>query len=246
MNQFATMPLAIYELKKKNSKFYEFLKNLDEELKPFKLSLEILLFMPIQRLPRYLALLSSLKGFTSSAHHSVHNYLEEDDHGHIAVGGVIKQFKEIITELKMTTNQQEHDRIKKVLTILGSIEKGEGFMKKDRKYLYEGTLQPTHVPIPSPKKGKSKISIPYFFLFDDILLHCTIKKRIEVSTIKKFDLEDSAELGDILDVHTGTSEYSVVITWKSNQTWTLDAPSRKQRDMWIDKFNEALKQLRHK
>jgi len=177
INKFATILLAIDDFRKQRLNFDGLLKNVEEELKKEKLNLEVLLQMPLSRLSRYLSLLSAIKCHTPISHPS-----------HSLLSVVTLGLTEVIAELKMSINVAEHERIKKMMDVFGSIEGGEGLMKKDRKYLYEGTLElvkQSHTNSTEKKITKKKNRTPYFFLFNDIFLYCTIKKKIDPSVMSK-------------------------------------------------------------
>jgi len=119
MNNFSTIVIAIDEYRRKYPKFNQLLLNFESNLYKTRLNLETILLMPLHRLPRYFALLTSLKNLTPTTHPDS-----------ASLSNLLKIFTGLFNELSLTMNQAENERINKLLSILSSIEGGEGYMAK--------------------------------------------------------------------------------------------------------------------
>jgi len=224
MNNFSTIVLTIDEYRRKYPKFNELLLNFESNLHKIRFNLETILLMPLHRLPRYFALLSALKTITPTTHPEYNTFTN-----------ILKILTGLFTELSMTINQTENDRIHKLLSILSSIEGGEGYMTKNRKFLYEGQLD-----LHFNKEGKKKRN-RYFFLFSDVLLQCKVKHA--QNTAKKFVLQLAINLHEIMYITKPiNNNNSISITWKTPETgdWELVARNQKHRDLWYDRIQACL------
>jgi hypothetical protein len=126
-----------------------------------------ILIQPIQRIPRYLLLLSDLLKHTDTQHLD-HNSLQE-------AGEFVKHKLEDINESK-----RAHENREKLKSIQASLtgEVVKNIVHPGRKFMKEGLL------MERVKKDKKDVKERYIFLFSDMILHT--KKKKNQYEFKKF------------------------------------------------------------
>jgi len=184
--------------------------------------------MPVQRLPRYVLLLSELLKNTPQSHP-----------GYKALTEALRKVKEIadfVNEAK-----REAENMQQVLSIQDSLS-GKRFMpiiEAHRRFDSKGTI----IYYSSRKNFKPK-NLQYF-LFNDLLVLCwpplTILKG--KTPLTKFRVKEMAHLFQCeLEDYPDTSTLRDVITLKATEDYLLGFTSRKEKEEWFMKYQALRKE----
>jgi len=223
INGFSNAMVTISKCKDKNSDFANFLENATKN-STNKLDLHSYLIMPVQRLPRYVLLLTELLKHTPTSHPGHHTLTE--------ALGKVKEVADFVNEAKRSAeNAQE------VLAIQESLS-GDRFapiMAPHRKFETKGTVtyyQATKSFRPKPLQ---------YFLFNDLIVLCWPAVTLLGKTLSNYKVVDiiklyKCEIEDIQDRPLFTN----AIVFKASEEYTLGFESSAEKEKWVSTFN-ALK-----
>ena len=153
------------EILLKNTKFARFCEDVRCSPVSRGLDLSSLLILPIQRIPRYELLLNEALKLTNENHPDYSNLVQ-----------AAKIIKAMAVSINLDVKQYEQK--KALLRIAKEIEgSSTNIFDQGRQLLYQGPLQ---FQVGS-YNGKNAHDLPMFFLFNDLLLHCTRRKRVHTS-----------------------------------------------------------------
>eukprot|EP01095_Lingulamoeba_sp_RSL-Kostka_P017853 TRINITY_DN9529_c0_g2_i1.p1 TRINITY_DN9529_c0_g2~~TRINITY_DN9529_c0_g2_i1.p1 ORF type:complete len:247 (+),score=57.52 TRINITY_DN9529_c0_g2_i1:3-743(+) len=210
--------------RKNNKKFASFLKKLEKDRSLKNLSLESFLIMPVQRVPRYVMLLTDLLKNTWNDH---------PDH---------EDLKQALAKMKETgdfinESKRDSESIMKLHDICSKIKnsKIQGLFSPSRRWIKQGDVQLIH-------KNKSKDVTLH--LFNDLILFVKSEKKDKLSVQGKMILQDLlvAEFDDHKKFHNvtkliGASDYN----HRRNRTEIyFNVPDPNTRTSWINEIDKAV------
>jgi len=227
VNGFSAAMITISKCKAKNTEFVAFLESAHESSSS-KLDLQSYLIMPVQRLPRYVLLLTELLKNTPPTHP-----------GYKALTEALKKVKEIadfVNEAK-----REAENMQQVLSIQDSLS-GKRFLpiiEAHRRFDSKGTI----IYYSSRKNFKPK-SLQYF-LFNDLLVLCwpplTILKG--KTQLTKFRVKEMAHLFQCeLEDYPDNATLRDVVILKATEDYLLGFNSRKEKEEWFMKYQALRKE----
>jgi len=138
-----------------------------EQYKINRLNVPSFLVMPVQRLPRYVLLLTDLKKYTTENHPDI-PFLTE----------LLPKLQATVSELNKGIDPQKEANMKKTIAVAEAIS-GEGvedIVRGERQFLMEGPLKQWSSV--SSKTGKEKSSHKgYCFLFNNLIVLCGLSGK---------------------------------------------------------------------
>ena len=186
-------------------------------------TLESLLIMPIQRIPRYRLLLEELRKKTP------------DDHvGYADLQGALQQVAEAASHINESIRRREdRERLSELveLFIAGSREALD-LLDTDvpRRLLREGELERV------TRRGKT---VFYFHLLNDLLLYSE-------KTVKGFKLHRRVELADrcsVKDRGNSDSEPFAILISSPQKSFVVCAHSQQEKDAWLSDLSGCIAKL---
>eukprot|EP01102_Stenamoeba_stenopodia_P002074 TRINITY_DN1183_c0_g1_i3.p1 TRINITY_DN1183_c0_g1~~TRINITY_DN1183_c0_g1_i3.p1 ORF type:complete len:972 (-),score=248.68 TRINITY_DN1183_c0_g1_i3:126-3041(-) len=233
-----------YFLPKRNVAFSNALQNFETSQKQAERpSLGNILIMPVQRIPRYVLLLTDLRKYTNQRHP---DYAE--------LGNVVDEIKLILETINDKMSGAETLALAKLIYAIEVLDGPEitTYLRPDSIYLREGVLSLKRISskqdkrasiretISSALKGKSRQTF-YWFLFDDVLMSFDQKRDDED---KPFEFIAAVSLNDVQSV--AEEEGCNFILLMENENWRLRACSVEEKQGWMADLRTAIQQLRKK
>lgn len=174
-----------------------------------------LLHAPFQRLDYYVGVFQSLDKETPAGH---------------ADGAALKQhvtsLVTLANEINTAINVAQVDDINKQSELILAIDGGEHLMLVERKLLKEGGMELRELA--SSTRDLVANHFYYFFLFNDILVCCSLKKNLGE---KQFQHHATIPLTDIQSI-SSNSDTHITIQFSSSESWVLENRKVKEKDSW--------------
>jgi len=169
INNFDVALQAFNDLCFKNKKFKDFCYEASRNPECNKLDLPSYFIMPVQRVPRYMLLITNLLQHTPESHQDF-----------IPLSSALEEFKNVA--ILLNEGKRKAEAISKVFVIYKSLENyPDNLILKGRIYIKEGTL------IELTKKGKRCV---YIYLFNNLMLLCKQITRHKYKFIKNIPLSN--------------------------------------------------------
>ncbi|KAH3759829.1 rho guanine nucleotide exchange factor 17 [Pelomyxa schiedti] len=196
------------------------------------LNLDSFLIMPIQRLPRYMLLISDLLKYTGNWH---------PDHA------LLKKAKDktgtVITAINTSIDQSLAENAHKLISLSASINGAEGMKSlivPNRKFLKEG---PVKVDV-KREKSTSRFNIlkksnHYLFLFNDVLVLVDKKKKSPQSDEKPYTLITQCNAPFVLFDLEKSESFKLRVNSEGVLHWTLEFKTAAARTEWEEAIRKA-------
>lgn len=223
----------ISERRKGSKNFKKFLEKTEFQPHTKFQSLDSLLILPVQRIPRYNMLLGEIIKHTKK---------DESDYEHLVSA------LDLIQKVAVTVNDhvKELEIRQKIIDIGNSIANSIDIIAPSRKYVTEGT-----VFLISNKHG---LCSRYVFLFNDLILFTSIKAQnddfdllhlIQGTSQHKYSFRSAVSFTNtpicwINDVEDGEIVQNAFQFVSPNKTWTLFFKTKEEKLQWMNHINKQL------
>lgn len=225
--------------REKNSKF-DFFISVSEKVE--ESTLESLMITPVQRIPRYLLLLQTLIK-------DVQNAKEANSACDYEVDSLVKamtQVKRVADDINLSFRRREQRE--KVAQIAARISKDasgllarEQLVTSSRYYVYEGPLFKRYS---KNSKHLSKYEKYYFYLFNDILMYCSMPSNVEKGKLK---VHNVLKLSSMTVHSDGEPDDKRRWAWEMHtdtKSFTVAAESQTEMAKWLELLRHYITQTK--
>jgi len=172
---------------------------------------------PAKRLSLYIHILQLLEKYTPSNHEDL-PLLQYN----------ISQLSELSVEINTSVNVSEVDNLSKQNELVSAIEGADHLTLSDRKLIKEGGMKV--VEIKNSSGSLEADQFYYFFLFNDILVCCSLKTRLS-ELAKQFEHKATIYLSEIKETNMPDDKH-INIFFITGETWVLQNRNSKDNTSW--------------
>lgn len=226
--------------REKNNKF-EFFLAVSEKVE--ESSLESLMITPVQRIPRYLLLLQTLIKDVEREKEANPNNSDYDVDSLIRAQAQVKKVADDIN-----TSFRRREQREKVAQIASRITKdGSGLLARDelvasyRYYVFEGPLYKRYS---KDSKRLSKYEKYYFYLFNDILMYCSMPSNVEKGKLK---VHNVLRLSSMTVHSDGEPDNKRRWAWEMHsdtKSFTVAAETQEEMAKWLELLRHYITQTK--
>jgi len=172
VNNYDNAISELNKLKSQNKSFAKFLQNFSNDSRTRRLTIESILIMPVQRLPRYILLIKELSKHTWPRHGDYNNLIN-----------ALQAMESIVS--KINRQKRLSDSSLKLNQISTIVKGSVAFTEKAEVYFGEGVLQTKDVDFANIDKfdiNDKSMECVYVFLFSNFLMKA--KETFYCKTVK--------------------------------------------------------------